>query len=98
MTTAGQRLTVARDAAGAFMLDAAMLAGRFGWSPEELRDMMRRGLVSSRVERGEGDDRGRWRLSVRCGNRRWRAIVEPDGTVAHQRVDFIPLRKASARE
>ncbi|SDH44210.1 DUF6522 family protein [Bosea robiniae] len=79
-----------RDADGSFVLDAARLAKRFGWSAEELRDLMRRGLVTSRVERGEAEDEGRWRLSVRCGNRCWQAVVQPDGTVADEQLDFVP--------
>ncbi|MCG5479395.1 MAG: hypothetical protein KK478_10045 [Ensifer alkalisoli] len=67
-----------------------MLAERFGWPTRTLHDYMRRGLVASRVERGEGEDAGRWRLSVRCGNRRWQAIVEADGTVGTQRVEVLP--------
>lgn len=84
---------VTLDEGGAFTLDAAMLAERFGWSAQELRELMQRGLVTSLVERGEGEDSGRWRLSVRCGNRRWRAVVEPDGTVVDDDVDFVPPRR-----
>lgn len=87
-------LILARDDSGEFLLPADMLAERFGWPTETLRDMMRRGLVSSRVERGEGEDAGRWRLSVRCGNRRWQAIVEADGTVGQQRIDVLPAAPA----
>ena len=79
-----------RDADGSFVLDAARLAGRFGWSAEELRGLMRRGLVTSRVERGEAEDAGRWRLSVRCGNRCWQAVVLDDGTVVEEQLDFVP--------
>jgi len=86
--TTGQ-LTLARDAEGEFVLPADLLAERFGWPTQTLRDYMRRGLVASRVERGEGEDEGRWRLSVRCGNRRWRAVVEADGTVGAQQVDVL---------
>jgi len=82
-------LTLARDAEGEFVLPADLLAERFGWPTQTLRDYMRRGLVASRVERGEGEDEGRWRLSVRCGNRRWRAVVEADGTVGAQQVDVL---------
>lgn len=91
--TAGEAapdLPFVRDADGSFVLDAARLAKRFGWSAEELRELMRRGLVTSRVERGEGEDEGRWRLSVRCGNRCWQAIVLPDGSVADEQLDFLP--------
>lgn len=79
-----------RDADGSFTLDAARLASRFGWSEAELRNLMRRGLVTSRVERGEGEDAGRWRLSVRCGNRSWRAVVLADGAMAEERFEFVP--------
>jgi len=84
-----QPLVLSRDAAGEFLLPAEMLAARFSWPTQTLRDYMRRGLVSSRVERGVGEDDGRWRLSVRCGNRRWQAIVEADGSVRTQRVDVL---------
>lgn len=90
--TALARPVVARDATGAFTLDADMLARHFGWPADTLRDFMRRGMVASTVERGEGEDEGRWRLRVRCGNRRWQAIVEPDGTVVSEHVEFVPLR------
>ena len=82
-------VVLSRDAAGEFLLPAEMLAERFGWPAQTLRDYMRRGLVSSRVERGEGEDEGRWRLSVRCGNRRWQAIVETDGTLGAQRLEVL---------
>lgn len=88
--TDAQPIILSRDEAGEFLLPAEMLAERFGWPTQRLRDMMRRGFVASRVERGEGEDAGRWRLTVRCGNRRWQAIVEPDGTVGTQRVEVIP--------
>lgn len=83
-------IVLTRDATGEFLLPAEMLAERFGWPTQTLRDYMRRGLVASRVERGEGEDAGRWRLSVRCGDRRWQAVVEADGTVGAQRLEVLP--------
>ena len=93
--TAGEaapELPFVRDADGSFVLDATRLAKRFGWSAEELRELMRRGLVTSRVERGEGEDAGRWRLSVRCGNRCWRAILLADGTMVEDQLEFVPAQ------
>lgn len=81
------------DEMGAVTLSADMLAQRFGWSTATLRTMMQRGLVTSQVERGEGEDQGSWRLSVRCGNRRWRAVIGPDGSIADEQLDFVPLPK-----
>lgn len=82
---------------GDFTLDAAVLARALGRPVGELRELMRRGLVTSRVERGEGEDRGRWRLSVRCGNRQWRGTVQPDGTITDQHTDFV-ASPATARD
>ncbi len=91
-------LVLTLDVAGEFQLPAELLATRFGWPTQTLRDMMRRGFVTSRVERGEGEDEGRWRLSVRCGNRRWQAVVEVDGRVSEQKVDVIPLARPLVRQ
>lgn len=81
---------VKRDETGAFTIDAGKIAARFGWSAAEWREMQRRGLVTSRVERGEGEDQGRWRLSVICGNRLWLAVVAEDGALIEERIDFLP--------
>lgn len=69
---------------GSFLIDAAFIAGKFDMPVEEARGLMRRGLFRSRVEKGEGEDAGRWRLTVRCGNRVWQGIVSEDGTVRHE--------------
>ncbi len=90
-------LTLGRDENGEFLLPAALLAERFGWPIRTLQDYMRRGLVTSRVERGEGEDDGRWRLSVRCGNRRWQAVVEADGRVSGQKIEIVPLDAMKGR-
>ena len=79
---------VIRDAGGDFTLDAEIVARGFGWSARELHEHMRRGLVTSLVERGEGDDEDGWRLSFRCGNRRWRAIVSADGAITEEHVEY----------
>lgn len=92
MTALVRHRLVARDAAGAFTLDADLLAKHFGWPAETLRDFMRRGMVASTVERGEGEDEGKWRLTVRCGNRRWQAIVGSDGAISDEHLEFVPLR------
>ncbi len=79
---------VITDAHGDFTLDAEIVARGFGWAVQDLRDNMRRGLVASLVERGEGEDDGLWRLSMRCGNRRWQAIISRDGTIAEQHIAY----------
>lgn len=83
---------VITEADGDFTLDADLVAKGFGWSSPELRDHMRRGLVTSRVERGEGEDAGTWRLTVQCGNRQWQAIIGRDGSIVGQHVGFTRHR------
>jgi hypothetical protein len=81
-----------REESGEFILPADLVAEDFGWPVQTFRDYMDRKLVFSRVERGEGEDIGTWRVSVRCGNRRWQAVVEADGTVRSRNVTVIQRR------
>ncbi|MFC5385005.1 DUF6522 family protein [Aquamicrobium segne] len=92
MTRDAAQMVILRDAAGEFTLDAEFLAGHFDWPVEALRNYMRRGMVASTVERGEGEDEGRWRLSVRCGNRRWQAIVNETGAILSEQIEIVPLQ------
>lgn len=84
-----------RDKGGDFMLDAPLIAGLFGHSVEELRQLTGRGLVSSTVETGEDDDLGTWRLTLRCGNRMWQAIVDAAGTILSQESGFTGSTRPS---
>ena len=72
---------IERNAEGQFEIGAERLARRFGLGVDDLRAMTARGQVRSSVERGDGEDAGRWRLSFRIGNRRWRLTVREDGRV-----------------
>lgn len=85
-----QQSRLVPDADGGFTLDTAMLAGQFGRQVNEMEELVRRGMVTSLVERGEGEDAGRWRLSVRCGNRRWQAVVDAEGTILDQQMAIVP--------
>lgn len=89
---ANEAACVKLDQAGEFVLPADLLAERFGWPSNVLRDYMRRGLIVSRIERGQGEDLGRWRLSVRCGNRRWQAIIDGDGKISAERFETLGHR------
>lgn len=77
-----------RESAGDFTLPAEILAQRFGMQTSQLRSLMARGLVRSSVEVGEGEDKGTWRLSIRCGNRIWSAIILEDGRIGEEKMCF----------
>jgi hypothetical protein len=70
-----------RDAKGDFFIEPHLLAERFAIEPDELRRRMRLGQVISSVEDGQGGDSGRRRVSLRCGNMVWRAVLDADHQV-----------------
>lgn len=72
---------VQRDQNGDFTFDPAALADRFQLSSDDFRRNIRRGLVTSMVERGEGEDAGTCRLRVKIGNRVWTAILNSEDRV-----------------
>ncbi len=65
---------------GEATIEASYLAAQLGLTTERLRAEMRRGIVYGVTERGHGEDQGRKRLTVRCRDRSWSVIVEPDGS------------------
>lgn len=66
---------------GRYTVPAGLLAARFGIDEAALRAEMRAGRIVSLVERGEGEDAGRVRLTFRRGETLWAVVVEPDGRV-----------------
>jgi hypothetical protein len=46
-------------------VEAAVIAGKLGLSPDAFWRALKRGIVYGVVERGEGDDAGRTRLTFR---------------------------------
>lgn len=64
-----------------YVVDATALAPRLGLTPAALQREMRKGLVMNSVERGEGADAGRTRVTFRYRARAWALCIEPDGRV-----------------
>ncbi len=94
-------MKIERDAKGDFLVDSAEIAGRFGLPEEDFRKRMQHGLVKSTVEIGEGEDAGTCRLSLRLGNRVWRAILDGEDRVIREGVSFVRgelLRRPEAGE
>jgi hypothetical protein len=61
---------------GDFVVDAELVAAKLGLSPDAFWQEMKRGIVYSVVERGEGDDAGRMRLTIRYRARSWSITLE----------------------
>lgn len=81
--------------AGDFVIDAAVLAAAFGLSQDRIRARMRDGRITSRCEKGLGEDAGRWRLTFHHGDRACRLIVDDRGTVLKQAT--FPIRAGRSR-
>lgn len=62
-------------------IDAAVLARAFGISADDLKHGMRDGTITSRFERGEGEDAGRVRLLFFSPARRIRITADQSGKV-----------------
>ena len=80
---------------GTFTFDTPLMARRFGWSPDVFQDYVRRGLVRRHVEKGMEQDEGCWRVSIICGNRRWRGTIAADGVLLNEETGYVsPSTKA----
>ncbi|GEO84220.1 MULTISPECIES: DUF6522 family protein [Alphaproteobacteria] len=90
-------MQIERDANGDFILDPVEIAQRFGLAQKDFRRHQQQGLVMSTVEMGEGEDAGTSRLSLRIGNRIWRAILDGDDRVVREELNIArggPVRHA----
>ncbi|AYG68724.1 MULTISPECIES: DUF6522 family protein [unclassified Rhizobium] len=85
---------VERAQNGDFVLDSSEIADRFGLSLSEFRRHMQRGSITSCVEVGTADHEGTRRLSLRLGNRVWRAVLDDENRVRHEEMTFL---RATAR-
>ncbi len=66
---------------GDWFCDPEIVARHLGLTPEAFRSALRDGTLGATVERGEGEDAGRTRLTYRYGDRAWSICVEPDGRI-----------------
>ncbi len=66
---------------GMIEVDAAIVAAGLKMTPAALRDALQTGAVTSRCEKGEGDDAGRFRVTFFSATRRLRLIVDDGGAV-----------------
>ena len=82
-----------QDDKGDVVVAPAMLAQRLSIPEAALRHLMQDGQVTSVVEVGEGEDAGRRRLSVRCGDTVWRAVVDAGLTVLEEETFDLRFRR-----
>jgi len=59
-----------------FVAEAELVAKKLGLSPDTFWRGMKQGAISGVVERGEGDDAGRTRLTFRYRSKSWSVVLE----------------------
>lgn len=74
-------MTAIRREGEGFVVEARLLAEVFGLGEDAVRAQMRDGRITSRCERGEAEDAGRWRLTFQSGTRACRFIVDAEGRI-----------------
>jgi hypothetical protein len=84
---------VERASNGDFIVESSEIAERFGLSLSEFRRYMQLGHVTSSVEVGSAAHEGTTRLSLRFGNRFWRAVLNGDDEVQQEETGFLPGKK-----
>lgn len=75
------------------VIEVSYLADRFGLSQDAFVNLLRRGLVRSRVEIGIGEDEGTKRLTVRIGNRQWVAVMDAHDCILSEETRFTTSRR-----
>ena len=66
---------------GGVTIPAETLAPYFGVSPADVLSLMRTGAITSRLEKGEDEDAGRYRITFWHAGRRVRLICDDGGEI-----------------
>ncbi|SOR26844.1 conserved protein of unknown function [Methylorubrum extorquens] len=74
-----------RDTSGGWVIDPEQLASKLGINAAHLRHEMRLGLVTSRIEAGQGTDEGYWRVTIRTRKAAWQGIIDDAGCLVSER-------------
>lgn len=74
----GARIEIGEDG---LSVDAALLGEALGVTPDDVMRLLREGAITSLLERGEGEDAGRMRLTFFHGSRRLRLVVSETGEI-----------------
>lgn len=88
METNTSAVATAQQPTGDFEIDSAIVARGMKLSVPHFLAEMRRGNVHGLVEKGEGDDEGRYRLNFRYRGRQLRMVIASDGRVVAEELDL----------
>ena len=75
-----------RNERGDWMLDPEQLHSRLMINPGLMRQKMRLGLVTSRIEKGVDADVGRSRVTITVANSIWEGIFDETGCLVSEKI------------
>ncbi len=78
MSTGQSTISINNDGA---TVDVTVLADGLGVEAADIHLLIRQGKLTSKFEKGVGDDAGRCRLTFWMGAKRFRILVDAQGTV-----------------
>lgn len=67
-----------------FVVEADIIGEAFGIAASTVQGLMQANAITSRCEKGEGDDEGRWRLTFFYNNRAFRVTVDEASQIISQ--------------
>ncbi|MDF2233190.1 DUF6522 family protein [Albimonas sp. CAU 1670] len=82
---------------GGFVIEAERLAALLGLPAEQVRAELNAGRIVTRVEKGEGEDAGTWRLTFLRGADRARLVVDAQGRELRRSRISVPPPPKGAR-
>ncbi len=85
-------MTVVELGENGFVVAAESIAEAFGIAASSVQGLMQSGAITSRCEKGEGADEGRWRLTFFYNNRAFRLTVNAASEVIGQARFDAPRR------
>lgn len=77
-------------------VDAAIIAAGLRLEPERVQPLLRERRIASRIERGENDDAGRFRLTFVHDRRQLRLVVDDTGQILTMSATDLPARRRHA--
>ena len=66
---------------GTIQIDASVLGEGLSLEPSRVPELLRSGVITSRCERGLGEDEGRFRLTFFHAGRRLRLVIDSAGRI-----------------
>ena len=75
-----------RNDNGDWMIDPEQLHSRLMINPGVMRQKMRLGLVTSRIERGVDEDLGTSRVTIRVAGSSWEGIFDDAGALISEKM------------